>query len=430
MATDVSFEVPKGLPDVMVMQSAAKRLGNIPDAGERCAALQTLFRLVDGVLEAPQNAKRRRLKKTNPAFHQKVGRFSAAMEFLRGAGFVDTDDQDTPGEEGRDALLTMPVAYIARLNDAHQTLAAVAGGVGVMSPEIPKTQGIFNPFQVNAQGTDGSRKQAPGGKNFVREAEQVRQEVRKRERELAEAVEHAPEVSLSPSAFWLSAGRRLEDVVRETSLADGASSRAADDELLREQLSSVRAALAGTTAGFQSADKKRLVELGKTLAHTSCTLRVICPDKAVLQVRFQAKATCKYVMEQLAPLLSPDVCASAWYLYQSPPLRRLGPGESLMSAGLTPGANVYLGFDAVKPPPPYLSAELMNEMGPPRVAEVASPAAKFAGEAPGLGAGQGLSIGPAGGPAIVVIDKAAAETPGVDGGDAAKALVRDAEKSL
>ena len=54
-------------------------------------------------------------------------------------------------------------------------------------------------------------------------------------------------------------------------------------------------------------------------------LRIVCPDKSVLQVHFRAAAKGSEVLQGIEPLLSEAVRASSWYVYRSPPMERLNP---------------------------------------------------------------------------------------------------------
>merc|ERR1712232_902564 len=117
-----------------------------------------------------------------------------------------------------------------------------------------------------------------------------------------EKVDLAPPMPLNPSAFWLSAGKRLEDVVREG--ADPMEDRAADNALLQDQVAAAKQCLQQTST-FESAEKKRLAELSKKKVHARCILRVICPDKSVLQVTFRAGDKGDHVVAQITPLLAP-----------------------------------------------------------------------------------------------------------------------------
>jgi len=249
----------------------------------------------------------------------------------------------------------MQVAYIVRLTDAHHALADASHRCGYAAPVIPA--GNFNPYQENRLAGRAATEQEWRG-----EAEQLRDEVKKREQELKDKLHLAAPVDLQPKVFWLSSGRRLEDVVKETaSLPE--EDLTEDVALLQSTLGSLSGHSTGLH-GFRNADKTRLVELSRVEVHERCVLRVICPDKSVLQANFLASDQIERVVERLGPLFSKSVQDSRWYLYQSPPLRRFQLRETLSAAGLTPGANVYLGFSGERPSTPYLADKLVLQLGP------------------------------------------------------------------
>mmetsp|Transcript_54644 Transcript_54644/g.162648 ORF Transcript_54644/g.162648 Transcript_54644/m.162648 type:complete len:379 (+) Transcript_54644:60-1196(+) len=370
----VSYEIPEGLPDASTLLVAAQRLVQIPETADREDAVQTLFKLVHGVLAAPEEPKKRRVRKSNETFHRKVGRYSAGLDFLRGCGFVDTDGSEIEGEEAQGPMLFMPVAYLARLTDAHHTLARAAQQAGIAVPPLPGNG--FNPFLSSGSSAEWA------------EADHVREEVRRLQHELERRVESAPQVELRPTVFWLGAGRRLEEVVLEGGIAENVPATGAKP-----------AGWGGAHCTFESADKKLLAELRSKRVYESCVLRVICPDKSVLQLHFRAGDSGEHVMAQLAPLLAPHVRTSSWYLYQSPPLRRLALWETLHAAGLTPGAIVHLGFDSdERPVAPYLEESLVVQLGPKPQEEwgVKSPSGPLVdGEGVDWGVGHRLGGGPA-----------------------------------
>ncbi|CAK9015698.1 unnamed protein product [Durusdinium trenchii] len=381
---EVSNDVPSGLPDATKLGSAGQRILAIEDESEREEAISTVFKLIHNILGDLENSKKRKVKKANAAFQRKVGRHAAAVDFLRASGFLDADDAEAVLEEDRKGgLLHMPVAYILRLTDAHHVLAGVAKEANVLVPSMPG--GSFNPCSSIVQSVDTTRS-AKAPEAWKSQAESLRDEVKKRERELQDEVEQAPSVPLRPAAFWLSAGRRLEEVIRE---ADQEEERTSDSHLLKEQVASAKQAISGSHT-FESADKKRLAHLQRAKAYKSCVLRIVCPDKSVLQVHFRSADKGAQVLESIKPLLSDAVQASKWYVYRSPPLERMNPKTTLAAAGLAPGAVMYLGFDGEKCSPPFLSADLSEQLGPcPEESGVTAPAS-FTGEAMGWGAGHRL----------------------------------------
>jgi len=181
---------------------------------------------------------------------------------LRGVGFVDGNDPDTPGEAGRGGLLLMPVAFLARITDAHHTLARAAAEAGMSAPPLPASLG-FNPYQSGKQAVDTTTSMKAAN-TWSQEAERVREEVKKRERENKDKVDKAAPVDIRPSAFWLSAGRSLAEVVREASAA--ADEVATDRALIMDQVGAAKSACQGP-ANFSSADKKRLADLSKRKVH-------------------------------------------------------------------------------------------------------------------------------------------------------------------
>jgi len=384
---EVSYDIPSNLPDATQLLVASKKLASMDDVAARDEAIQTVFKLIHNVLGDLENVKKRTVKKTNETFHRKAGRHEAAVTFLRAAGFLEADDPDA-AEGGKGALLSMPVAYIARLTDAHHTLAKEAADVGLEVSNLPGS--AFNPYSSGITKVDTTRS-AKAPESWKTEADRVREDVKKRQRELVEVVECAPPVELRPAAFWLNAGRRLEEVVQETAAEDV---EAPDGNLLKDQVMSAKTALSGGSS-FKSADKQLLADLSRKRVYAKCILRVVCPDKSVLQVQFRSAEKGDKVLEALAPLFAPSVREARWYIYQSPPMRRFSARETLAQAGFGPGASMFLGFDAEKPGPPYLEASLVEQLGPSRPdAAVVSPAG-FTGEAMGWGAGQKLGAAPA-----------------------------------
>merc|ERR1711972_326257 len=206
----------------------------------------------------------------------------------------------------------MPVAYVMHLIDGRQTLAQLATEAGLSPPALPKH---FNPFQESIHHVG----LAPVAPKKLSEEGIKQRELRKQERLEAEA---GPPVDMQPSCFWLSAGRKLQDVIRETS---------------------------GDSKGADVVGDKALPRNYK-----HCVLRVICPDKSVLQVNFRAFDRGQHVLQQIGSLLSPSVQSAAWYIYITPPLKRLAANETLAAAGLAPGAIMYLGFDGQRPEAPFL----------------------------------------------------------------------------
>lgn len=389
---EVSYQPPGDmLPGPSMVLKSMEGIESLPDLDARKLVIQTLFKLVDGVLAAPDDMKKRRVRKGNETFHQRVGQYPAAVGFLNFAGFVDSDDPDVEGDAGRNALLQMPVAFVSRLTDAHQALAQAAEKIGLIAPPIPQNSTSFNPYQSSSTATDTTRK-VGAPKRWKGETERLRDEIKHKRDELKEQIDQAPEVPLELTVFWASQGRRLEDVIKAA--AYDSESVEGDANLLRGQLAAMKSAMAGPHT-FASADKRELADLSRSRTYGKCILRVVCPDKSVLQASFRSASLGKEVVSLLTPHLASHVHAANWYLYHTPPLTRLLPSKTLSVLGLAPGATLYLGFDGDKPGPPYLSDALVAQLGPYPASEPTANKPHISGEGMGWGAGHSLGRGSA-----------------------------------
>lgn len=387
---EVSIEYASHLPSSAMMASAARSVCALPEASEREDAVATLFKLLHGVLAMPTDAKKRRVKKSNETFHRKVGRHECAVEFLRSCGFLDADDPDA-GREGQGALLTMPVAYIVRLTDAHHSLASAAEQAQLTVPPLPHCP-VFNPYSSSSTALN-STNQPKASKGFKDEIERIERELKDKNAAMQAKVDSAPPVPLNPTVFWAAAGVRLEEIVRDT--ASVGDEEKGDNTIIGSQIGNVKAALNGTNGKFESAAKRALADLNKKekRVHQTCIIRVTCPDKSVLQVHFRANDKGEHVLSQIAPLLAPHIRETSWYLYQSPPMKKLLAKETLAAAGFPPGANLYIGFDGEKPGTPFFEASLQATLGPApedQTRGVNSIAGHLSGEAMGWGAGKAL----------------------------------------
>lgn len=409
--TEVSIEFPAHLPSSAVMSASARSVCSLPTVSDREDAVPILFKLIDSVLAAPADVKKRRVKKSNETFHRKVGRHEGAVQFLKAAGFVDSDDPDA-GAEGRGAMLSMPVAYIVRLTDAHHSLASAAEQAGLTAPPLPACP-VFNPYAASSTAVDSTRT-AKVPQSYKIEAERIQTEIREKEAALKRKVETSPPIPLNATAFWSAAGRRLEEVVKET--ASTADEEKGDSAIVGGQISGVKSAINGSNLKFESADRKKLTKLEGKVVHEFCILRVTCPDKSVLQVHFRAADKCELVLSEVKPLLAPHIQAASWFIYQSPPLKKLNGKERLDKAGFAPGANLYLGFDekpGEKPGPPYLEASLQASLGPQPQDQgrgVNAIAGHLSGEAMGWGQGQKVGQGAPGAAAALARQEAANAT--------------------
>eukprot|EP00249_Psilotum_nudum_P015587 c25413_g1_i1 orf=416-2413(-) len=77
------------------LQQAIAKLKEEATPTEAAAAIQTLFTIFRNVMEHPLEAKFKRLRKTNPAFQNRVAKFQGALEVLHAAGFSEGPSVET-----------------------------------------------------------------------------------------------------------------------------------------------------------------------------------------------------------------------------------------------------------------------------------------------------------------------------------------------
>lgn len=158
---------------------------------------------------------------------------------------------------------------------------------------------------------------------------------------------------------------------------------------------------------FESREAKELEKLRRRKVHDLAVLRVQCPDKVVLQLRFAPSTLISEVLAVVAPHIAPHL--QSWYLYQTPPMRKLEGKRTLAQEDLVPGALVHLGVERDERgqavPGPYLSVALMATLppAPPTPAVVSAYQQPIANRADVLAAAEARAA--AGGPSAAPFPK-------------------------
>lgn len=94
----------------------------------------------------------------------KVGRFSAAIEYLKGIGFEEADEK-TGAATPNPNHIVMRKAYISRLTDARLILQKLTQhDARLRGMEIPPIPMKFNPFMSSVSATAGSSRSVPEGR--------------------------------------------------------------------------------------------------------------------------------------------------------------------------------------------------------------------------------------------------------------------------
>ncbi|CBZ49866.1 conserved hypothetical protein [Neospora caninum Liverpool] len=340
--------------------------------------LRTLFTVIDGVLAQPSNPKKRRLRKANPSFHNQVGRFRAAVRVMEAAGFCEGKMRD-PTSGDLDEFFVMDTAYVMRLTDAHHLLAQLATHAGVPVPPLPSTG--FNPYSssiVSASGTSLSQVAGKHGQMRKMENAQLKEKIKQREQLLQTG--GGEQVPLAPAVYALEELRQREKADRrllaQQSDFDGDPPSGDKPSLTAADIARIKEIM-GDGPSFRSRMQQQLEQLEKRKVFKSCTVRVLLPDRAVLQLSFAPHQTLRFVREQVEQFLHPDLRSPTpgtkastaeeppfrrWFLGETPPLRKVELNKTLYQEGFVPNCTLHLKLPDACPrfPHPFLDPETLQ----------------------------------------------------------------------
>ncbi|KAF4663108.1 hypothetical protein FOL47_005907 [Perkinsus chesapeaki] len=311
-----------------------------------------LLHIVDNILAQPSNPKRRRIRLENPKFDLAVGECPEAMQFLKALGF-STYPSKYP------QFIACPVVYISRFTDAHYAL-------GGTKATLPNTPGVFNPF-VSSIKASGQVASAPRlTEKGLAEKEAFSKELEHQKHLLKTGGTKPGTMELNPKVFRQGSSSsngmpRIEDVVKELNSRSELLDEADDFELIKAQLSSIKDSLTSADRAFQSREKKEMEKLKNRTIHTVCVIRVAFPDRLVLQLQFRPSDTISSLYDAVQQFLNEEYKDKDWYLYQTPPMRKLQRNSKRMVADedLVPSALIRWGYEGIS-----ASGTAITEQGP------------------------------------------------------------------
>ncbi|PFH31841.1 PUB domain-containing protein [Besnoitia besnoiti] len=324
--------------------------------------LRTLFTVIDGVLAQPSNPKKRRLRKANATFHNQVGRHRAAVQVMEAAGFCEGKMRD-PASGALEDFYVMDTAYVMRLTDAHHLLSQLAPHAGVEAPPLPSAG--FNPYSSSIVSASGTSYRQIAGKHADQrlvESSKLKEKIKEREQLLQTG--GGEEVPLAPAVYALEELRARERAEKAELLranatrfeeelaaanADKPSLTAADIARIKE--------IMGDGPSFKSRMRQQLEQLEKRKVFKSCTVRVLLPDRVILQLKFAPHQTLKLVRHHIQQFLHPQLRSAEtpfgrWFLCETPPLRKVDLKKTLYEEGFVPNCTLHLKFPDECPPFP------------------------------------------------------------------------------
>ncbi|CEL99305.1 unnamed protein product [Vitrella brassicaformis CCMP3155] len=362
--TTVEFAPPEEVKFPLPILSATEKIKQEVPVDKMPGVLITLGRLLNGVLASPTNESKRKIRKENENFQAKVGQFAAGVAFLQSVGFQDVGEH-----------LILPVAYLSRLTDAHGALTELGREAGVTVPPIPNPTPadkhiMFNPYQSSITSTTAefSRVQGKLAEKRFHEVDQIRAELKQKKEDIRRGGE-GDTVELRPVAFHLSRMGRLEDALSAVQQErEQEETNPGEAGVAQSDIAKIKESM-GDGPQFKSRAKQELAKLSKQKVHRQCILRVLFPDKLVLQLHFRPVDTIAHVQQQIKQLLREECRDLPWYIYETPPMRKFTARRTLHDEGLVPGAMVHFAFVGAAngsaaniPQPPYLQASLLTHL--------------------------------------------------------------------
>ncbi|KAL7068094.1 hypothetical protein ACR3K2_15260 [Cryptosporidium serpentis] len=300
----------------------------------------TLFRIIDGILALPKDGKKRRIRINNPLFHSSITKYSQALDVLKSVGFIHVDCYSEKSNK-MEFYVELPIAYISLLTDCHNFLVALCKKLGISYPKI--IPGSFNPYVAHFSSTNAQSMIRPLEDEFGKLQTQV-----KEIEALIEKGYNDSEPCLKPCIIHSSALGNFDEAIQilkqapEYEDSDTAFMTKSEIDRLKEVFSE------GPT--FKSRVKEYLKILKKRSIYNHISIRVICPDKNIIQLQFKLDSTTEDLVNAVKCCLNQNILKYNWYIYETPPVVKILPKNSvtLYQCGYAPRAVLYLKVELPK----------------------------------------------------------------------------------
>mmetsp|Transcript_14638 Transcript_14638/g.21591 ORF Transcript_14638/g.21591 Transcript_14638/m.21591 type:complete len:588 (+) Transcript_14638:71-1834(+) len=349
----------------------------------------TIIKVLDNILQKPQNRKVRSIRLANAAFSKKVVERKGGVEFLIACGF-QIKEESLPllskEEEGEKYLIIAEESEdTAHIVKARCLLAAAAiNDLSMGDEELPKYKPPppkptgnhsertnvqeFNPFKGNrfdAKSAAIGQKLGPGD-NYVSITEKKVQELQSQQKKLEESM-HNKVGDREISAFL----PNTASVVMDPSFGNAAAAAGQSDGYLlakqfqkREQDRQQR-----EEGGFTTKAMRDLQKLKKQKVYSHAQLRIQFSDGSTITAKFLPKEKVEVVYNVIKSTLLHD--DFDFDLYVAPPRRKLIFSATLEEEDLVPAAKIFVSWksntapDKNISPGAFLKAEFFQEGSKP-----------------------------------------------------------------
>ncbi|OII77651.1 hypothetical protein cand_014670 [Cryptosporidium andersoni] len=335
----VEYSSPSTVTITPSTMESVNNLTQIPnEAIERTISI--LFRIIDGILASPEDGKKRRIRINNPLFHSSIAKYSQALGVLKSVGFIYVDYYSEESDK-MELYVELPIAYISLLTDCHNFLVALCKKLGISYPKI--IPGNFNPYVAHFSSTNTQNMTRPLEDEFGKLQTQV-----KEIEALIEKGYDDYEPCLKPCIIHSSALGDFDEAIQilkqtpEYDDSDTALMTRSEVDRLKEFFSE------GPT--FKSRVKEYLKTLKKRSIYSHINIRVICPDKYIIQLQFKLNSTTEDLVNAVKCCLNQNILKYNWYIYETPPVVKILPKNSvtLYQCGYAPRTVLYLKVELPK----------------------------------------------------------------------------------
>ncbi|KAK6588992.1 N-glycanase [Cryptosporidium xiaoi] len=348
----------------------------------------TLFKIIDSIIKEPKKGKIRRIRMNNPKFASTVGKHNQALNVLKSVGFVHINgkngDNSLNNQINDDSYIELPVAYISRLTDCHHLLASLCEKNKIEAPKLVSNDHFiynnnsikvnnFNPYISNILSTSVDSKNESSKRLMeyaVEERYKVEVEIKKREKDIESGSvgdDSENYICSEPIAFHSS------ELVNKCAKSDSKNKDQYEKDqdfdiqyLDKSYIQKIKDTIDGKKSTFKSRSNEYLKTLQNKKIYTHTCIKIIFPDKYILQLEFKPNNTTYDLIETVKTCINPNIVSMDWFVYQSPPVVKVVPDKKmlLIKAGFVPNAQLY--FKLELPPNHklqgnYLKSELINK---------------------------------------------------------------------
>ncbi|KAH8739152.1 hypothetical protein FG386_001019 [Cryptosporidium ryanae] len=359
---------------------------NLIDKVSLKSVTDTLFKIIDSIIKEPKKGKIRRIRMNNPKFASTVGKYVQALNVLKSVGFVEVGEMNIKDSSNininSDNYIELPIAYISRLTDCHHLLASLCEKNKIEYPKLVSNDHFiynsnlikvnnFNPYISNISSTSFESKNESSKRLIecaIEERYKVEIEIKKREKYIEMGITDSNSedyICSKPIAFHSSelANKCDKNKIENTDKYE--KDQDSDIEYLdKNDIQRIKDAIDGKKSTFKSKSNEYLNILRNKKVYSHTCIRIVFPDKYILQLEFKPNNTTYDLIEAVKECINPNIVLMDWFIYQSPPVIKVLPDKKtlLIKAGLVPNAQLY--FKLELPPNHklqgnYLKSELI-----------------------------------------------------------------------